>query len=63
MELTLDTVERKVNEIANAALLWEFKQDEVKKALDQMKSNKAPGLDGLNAIFLRDTRILLGKTL
>jgi hypothetical protein len=51
MEDCTASITSKVSTSMNNNMLAEFTTEEVKKALDQMAPNKAPGLDGFTAGF------------
>lgn len=50
-EQILKTMDRRVSDRMNANLMREFCAEEVKAALFQMHPTKAPGLDGMPALF------------
>ena len=49
----LDTIPTKVTEDMNQRLIQEFTREEVETALKQMHPTKAPGPDGMSAIFFQ----------
>jgi len=53
MEEVLDCIEPKITDEVNAALCKPYTWEEVDRALIQMHSHKAPGLDGLNPFFFQ----------
>ena len=59
--LALETVQRLVIEDMNKDLLVEFTEDEVKQALNQMASLKAPSPDGMPPLFYQHYWELVGK--
>jgi hypothetical protein len=59
----LDTVQPRVTEAMNDVLLAPFSAEEVKKALFDIGDLKAPGPDGLHAIFYKRFWHLLGDDL
>lgn len=56
-------IETKVTEEMNRELLTEPSGEEVRVALFQMHPNKAPGMDGMHALFSRNFGILLVQML
>lgn len=52
-EASLGAVKQKVTSEMNEALLYEFKAEEVRIALDQMHPTKSPGSDGMSPIFFQ----------
>jgi hypothetical protein len=59
----LDAVEEKVTTDMNRSLLADFTPEEVKKALFAIGDLKAPGPDGLHAIFYKRFWNMLGDDL
>ena len=49
----LSQVELKVTPLMNQILMKEFTDDEIKAALDSMGDLKAPGMDGMPALFFK----------
>ena len=49
----LSQVELKVTPLMNQILMKEFTDDEIKAALDSMGDLKAPGMDGMPALFFQ----------
>jgi hypothetical protein len=45
----------------NEMLMKEYSDEEIKQALDNMGDLKAPGVDGMPALFISNTRILLER--
>ena len=50
----LDTIPNKVTKDMNQRLIQEFTREEVEAALNQMHPTKAPGPDGMSAIFFQN---------
>jgi hypothetical protein len=61
MDQLLNTVPVKVTIDMNDMLLKPFSTDEIKYALFQMSSTKAPGPDGFLAHFSNDIGIFVGR--
>ena len=59
--VVLDKVVQKITEGMNEDLLKPYSPDEVKKALFSIGDMKAPGLDGLHAIFFKKVLEYLGR--
>ncbi|XP_051217512.1 uncharacterized protein [Lolium perenne] len=59
----LNKVNPKVNEVMNEQLLRPFSAEDVKKALFSIGDMKAPGSDGLHAIFFKKCGHILGDIL
>jgi hypothetical protein len=53
VERVLETVSPRVTNQMNALLTAEYTEDEIKRALDDMGDLKAPGADGMPAIFYK----------
>ena len=60
MEECLNAVQSKVTDDMQEFLCSEFTAEEVKVALFQMGPTKAPGPDGMNALFYQNFGMLLG---
>ena len=60
MEECLNAVQSKVIDDMQEFLCSEFTAEEVKVALFQMGPTKAPGPDGMNALFYQNFGMLLG---
>lgn len=58
----LNIIEPKITDQMNAFLMADFTADEVKKALDSIGDLKAPGADGMPAIFYRKYWQLVGDS-
>ena len=52
-EASVGAVRQKVTPRMNEALMSEFKVEEVRFALNQMHPTKAPGPDGMSAMFFQ----------
>jgi hypothetical protein len=59
-ERLLDCVENKVTNEMNAALLQDFSRDEVYAALKSIGNLKAPGPDGMPALFYKEYWDIVG---
>ena len=57
----LDTIPTKVTEDMNQSLIKEFTRKEIEVALNQMHPTKAPGSDGMSAIFFQNYWIIIGN--
>ena len=57
----LDTIPTRVTEEMNQLLIQEFTRKEVKAALKQMHPTKAPGLNGMSAIFFQKYWSIVGN--
>ena len=62
MEECLNVVPKKVTPKMHDTLSSEFNTEEVKMALFQMRPTKAPGLDGMNALFYQRFWHVVGDT-
>ena len=60
MEECLNAVQSKMTDDMQEFLSSEFTAEEVKVALFQMGPTKAPGPDGMNALFYQNFGMLLG---
>lgn len=54
-------IKLKVSQEHNLELLHEITEEEVKKAIFQMNSNKAPGPDGMTPAFFQKSRGIVGR--
>lgn len=63
IEQVLQHVPVSVSQAMNDMLKAEFTREELKKALDGMGDLKAPGLDGMSALFYKRYRIWLVRKL
>ena len=61
MECTYQTMESKVSIEMNEEFDKEFTIREIKGALDQMNPNKAPGPDGMTAMFYQKHWDIIGE--
>lgn len=57
----LDVVERKVTEDMNELLTSAYRSEEIKEALDSIGDLKAPGPDGMPAVFYKNFWDLMGE--
>jgi hypothetical protein len=62
VERVLETVTPRVTNQMNALLTAEYTEDEIKRALDDMGDLKAPGADGMPAIFYKRFWGIVGDT-
>jgi hypothetical protein len=61
MNELLECVDRRVTPEMNEKLNKEFTHDEVKEALDSIGDLKAPGLDGMHALFYKKFWDVVGE--
>ena len=57
----LNAIPTKVMEEMNQSLIKKFTREEIEIALNQMHPTKAPGLDGMSAIFFQNYWSIVGN--